>query len=137
MEGHGPDILSRLAQKVRQPLPDFVCRLVGEGDGKDRPGQSRLHGAQAVRPAAFRLPGFLSKAFQKSNVFFCEFLWNFIGIAAPTKAHEVRDPVDKHRGFAAARAGKQQQRPLRGHHRPTLFLVQLAELIFNILAACR
>ncbi len=38
MEGHGPDVLGSLSQKVCQPLPNLVCRLVGEGDGKNRPG---------------------------------------------------------------------------------------------------
>ncbi len=38
-----------------------------------------------------------------------------MGVAACSKADEVRDPVDEDRGLTAARTGKKQQRAFCGH----------------------
>lgn len=56
---------------------------------------------------------------------------------ARAETNQIRNTVDKHRRFAAARPRQDQQRPVCGKYRVPLHRVQLSELRLNILFAQR
>ena len=132
MEGHGPDILGFGSQKQGKPVLQLPRRFVGKCDGDDAPRHRRRHRAEAVRPQAVSVGDVFPQAFQESNIRFRHCNGDLLRIAGPAEAHQIGDPVDQHRGLAAAGSGKQQQRALGGQDRLPLHGVELAELSLDV-----
>ena len=133
MEGHGPDVLGIRPHLVRQALLQLVCRLVGEGNGKNTPGSHRIQFTQIIRSPAISFRKGLWKVLKKCHIFFCHSVRHQGAVASAAIGDEIGNPVNQHSGFSAAGTGQQKQRPLGGQHRLFLHGVQILELIGDIL----
>ena len=113
-DGGGPYIPGGGAKTGRQPLLQLPRRLVGEGDGQHLPGPGGLHGAQPPDPRLVRPAELLRKVLQEGELLLPGVLRHLGAVAAPAIGQKVVDPLDQHRGLAAAGARQQQQGPLGG-----------------------
>ena len=112
MEGAGPDVVCVLAQHGLQPRLEFPGGLVGEGDGEDAPRLHPIPGGKAS--------GLLPALPQNCKLRLVRVGGDLVAVARAAVSEQVCDAVDEHRGFAAARAREDQQRPLRRQHGPAL-----------------
>ena len=124
VEGGGPDVVGLRPQPGGQPVLQLPCRLVGEGDGDDLPGLGRVQGAEPPGPADVLLRGPIREVLQKVQILLRGPVGDLVAVAAPAIGQQVVDPLDQHRGLAAAGARQQQQRTLRGHGSLALHGVQ-------------
>ena len=131
VESGGPDLVGGRPQPGSQALLQLPRRLVGEGDGQHLPGPGGIHGAE---PPDARLVGpaaLLREVFQEEEVLLRGSLRHLLAVAAPTVGQKVVDPLDQHRGLAAAGACQQEQRPLCGESRLPLGVIELPEVPGN------
>ena len=124
VEGGGPDVVGVRPQPGGQPVFQFPRRLVGEGDGDDLPGPGHVHGAEAPGPADVLLRGPGGESLQKPQVLLRGPVGHLLRVAAPAVGQKVIDPLDQHRGLAAAGTCQQEEWALRGHGGLTLHGVQ-------------
>ena len=124
VEGGGPDVVGGRAAHPPQPLLQLPGGLVGEGDGDNRPGNRRVHGAQPPGLPPVLGAGLRRKALQKGQVLRRGPVGDKVRIAALTKGQQVVHPVDEDGGLAAAGPGQQQQGPLGTQHRLPLPVIQ-------------
>ena len=105
MEGACPDIPGALAEQLFQTGLELSRRLVGKRDGQDLPGRNGIERRCLIgqRAVFFQLGNHLFRGEGRKN----------IRAGGGTVLQEIVDPVDEHAGFAAARAGEDQKRPLR------------------------
>ena len=125
MERHGPDVHGVVAQQRLQSGLQFICGLVGECDGQNRPRRGGPERAQAL---GLLLHGGIARfevVLEICNVRLRNILRNFVGVGAFAEGDEIGDAVDENGRLAAARTGQQQQRPLRCKNALSLHLVQV------------
>ena len=125
VERHGPDVHGVVAQQRLQSGLQFICGLVGECDGQNRPRRGGPERAQAL---GLLLHGGIARfevVLEICNVFLRDILRNFIRVGAFAEGDEIGDAVDENGRLAAARTGQQQQRPLRCKNALALHLVQV------------
>ena len=125
VERHGPDVHSVVAQQRLQSGLQFICGLVGECDGQNRPRRGGPERAQAL---GLLLHGGIARfevVLEICNVRLRNILRNFVGVGAFAEGDEIGDAVDENGRLAAARTGQQQQRPLRCKNALALHLVQV------------
>ena len=123
MEGHSPDVLGILAKESREPVLDFICSLVGKGDGDNAPGGSRSYSAQCVGMLLFVFGGGFAQGFQEFHIRLCNLRRDFLAVAASAIAHKVGNAVNQHGGLAASGSCQQQQRAFGGKHGLLLHII--------------
>ena len=128
VERGGPHIVGGGAKTGRQPLLQFSRRLIGEGDGDDLPGPGGVHGAEPVDPADLIGVGPVREVLQKVQILLRGPVGDLVAVAAPAIGQQVVDPLDQHRGLAAARPRQQQEGSLGGHGPLTLHGVQPGQI---------
>ena len=128
MEGGGPHIVGGGAKTGRQPLLQFSRRLVGKGDGDDLPGPGGVHGAEPVDTPHLVTVWPIREVLQKIQILLRGPVGDLVAVAAPAIGQQVIDPLDQHRGLAAARPRQQQEGPLGGHGPLTLHGVQSGQI---------
>ena len=128
VERGGPHIVGGGAKTGRQPLLQFSRRFIGEGDGDDLPWPGGIHGAEPVDPANLLTVWPIREVLQKVQILLRGPVGDLVAVAAPAIGQQVVDPLDQHRGLAAAGAGQQQQRPLGGHGSLPLHGVQPGQI---------
>ena len=128
VERGGPHIVGGGAKTGRQPLLQFSRRLIGEGDGDDLPWPGGVHGTEPVDPANLVTVWPIRKLLQKREVLLRGPVRHLIAVAAPAIGQQVVDPLDQHRGLAAARPRQQQEGSLGGHGPLTLHGVQPGQI---------
>ena len=125
VEGGCPDIPGLLPQHPLQTLLQLIGSLVGKGDGQHLPWSCRLYGAQVLDQRTLGLRGLVDVLLQEFHLILRNRQRDLIAIAAPAVTQQVGNPVDEHRGLAAAGTCQQQQRSLRCQHALSLFLIQM------------
>ena len=128
VERGGPHIVGGGAKTGRQPLLQFSRRLIGEGDGDDLPWPGGVHGTEPVDPANLVTVWSIREVLQKVQILLRGPVGDLVAVAAPAIGQQVVDPLDQHRGLAAARPRQQQERSLGGHGPLTLHGVQPGQI---------
>ena len=128
MEGGGPHIVGGGSKAGRQPLLQFSCRLVGEGDGDDLPWPGGVHGTEPVDPADLVTVWPIREVLQKVQILLRGPVGDLVAVAASAIGQQVVDPLDQHSGLAAARPRQQQEGTLGGHGPLTLHGVQSGQI---------
>ena len=137
VERHRPDVEGLRPQHAFEPLLQLVGRLVCKRDRDDRPRRGGMQRRERLGPLLHGLVARLEIGFEKFDVLIRDIVRDLIRIRRLAERDEVRDAVDEHGRLAAARAGQQQQRPLRGHDRAALHLVQARKTPGDDRTACR
>ena len=132
MKGRCPDIPGEFfSQCVLQPLLNFLCSLVGKGNGKNLPRPCGLHTAQHLGTHAVFLCWMAQVITQKQKIFLCGILrCVFIGISF-SEPQQIDNAVDEDRCFAAACTSEYQQRTLGMKDCFTLAVIQAFKFPFN------
>ena len=134
MECRCVDILTCFTQHGGKTIFQFPRRLVCKGDGENIIGAHRV--LPQERPKSLgRLAAAVQQAFQLRHLFRPGALRRICAAVRAAETNQIRNTVDKHRRFAAARPRQDQQRPVCGKYRVPLHRVQLSELRLNILFA--
>ena len=128
VERGGPHIVGGGAKTGRQPLLQFSRRLIGEGDGDDLPWPGGVHGTEPVDPANLVTVWPIREVLQKAQILLRGPVGDLVAVAAPAIGQQVVDPLDQHRGLAAARPRQQQEGSLGGHGPLTLHGVQPGQI---------
>ena len=128
VERGGPHIVGGGAKTGRQPLLQFSRRLIGEGDGDDLPWPGGVHGTEPVDPANLVTVWPIREVLQKVQILLRGPVGDLVAVAAPAIGQQVVDPLDQHRGLAAARPRQQQEGSLGGHGPLTLHGVQPGQI---------
>ena len=106
MERHCPDVHRLLAEQLPQPVFEFVCRLVGKRDGKNRPRRCRMQRRKRLGSRLVFRERVLKMLLQKFHVVFRDVIGNFVGIRALAEGNEVCNALNQYRRLAASCAGK-------------------------------
>ena len=109
VEGAGPDVVRLRPKHALQARLELVCGLVGEGDGDDAPGLHAAVGGDALRLR--RRAGLQNGEVGLRGVF-----GDLVRVRRAAVFEQIGHAVYQHGGFSAARAGEDEQRPLRGQH---------------------
>ena len=116
MERHGPDVVRLRAEQVRQAFAQLICRLVREGDGQNAPRRCRAQGTEGIRPLHALLRWVFCLLLQKIDVLQHGIRRNLRAVRGAAITDQIGDAVDEDGRLAAAGAGQQQERPLRGQN---------------------
>ena len=117
VEGAGPDVVRLRPQHGLQARFKLVCGLVGEGDGDDAPGLHAAVGGDALRLRR-------GAGLQNGEVGLRGVFGDLVRVRRAAVFEQIGHAVYQHGGFSAARAGQDEQRPLRGQHGLALHGVQ-------------
>ena len=131
VERHRPHALRTLNAKSGQAFAQLVCRLVRECHRQHRPRRGGLKRAEVYHAAALIACRMLGVIFQKCKVVLRRPRRHVRAVAPPPVGQNIRHTVDEHRRLAAARARKQQQRPLGRQHAAALFRVEFCKIPRN------
>ena len=87
-----------------------------------------VHGTEPVDPANLVTVWPIREVLQKVQILLRDPVGDLVAVAAPAIGQQVVDPLDQHRGLAAARACQQQEGTLGGHGPLTLHGVQPGQI---------
>ena len=127
MECRCVDILTCFTQHGGKTIFQFPRRLVCKGDGENIIGAHRVLPQEGPKSLG-RLAAAVQQAFQLRHLFRPGALRRICAAVRAAETNQIRNTVDKHRRFAAARPRQQEERSLGGQGRPALFRIQVLEL---------
>ena len=136
VERHGPDVVRLRAEQVCQAFAQLICRLVREGDGQNAPRRCRAQGTEGIRPLHALLRLVFCLLLQKIDVLRHGIRRNLRAVGGAAITDQIGDAVDENGRLAAAGAGQQQERPLRGQNSLELTRIHARKARGDIISAC-